>query len=82
MELKEKLEKSRDINISRLKPEKINNQIYLDALSALKNLGYREDEVDFFIKQEINNDPDLLVEEIIRNVLKKISKKIMKKNKR
>ena len=75
LELKEKLEKTHGINNSYIKPKKIDNQKYLDVLSALKNLGYKEEEVDFLIKQEIEQEPDLLIEEIIRNVLKKLAKK-------
>jgi len=75
LELKEKLEKTQGINNSYIKPKKIDNQKYLDVLSALKNLGYKEEEVDFLIKQEIEQEPDLLIEEIIRNVLKKLAKK-------
>ena len=75
LELKEKLEKTHGINNLYIEPKRIENQKYLDVLSALKNLGYKEEEVEFLIKQEIEQEPDLLIEEIIRNVLKKLAKK-------
>lgn len=75
LELKEKLEKTHGINNLYIKPKKIDNQKYLDVLSALKNLGYKDEEVDSLIKQEIEQEPDLLIEEIIRNILKRLAKK-------
>ena len=75
LELKEKLEKTHGINNFYIKPKRIDNQKYLDVLSALKNLGYKDEEVDSLIKQEIEQEPDLLIEEIIRNILKRLAKK-------
>ncbi|WP_461833724.1 Holliday junction branch migration protein RuvA [Desulfothermus sp.] len=75
LELKEKLEKTHGINNLYIKPKRIDNQKYLDVLSALKNLGYKDEEVDSLIKQEIEQEPDLLIEEIIRNILKRLAKK-------
>lgn len=50
------------------------NSTYHDALAGLLNLGYREEEVKPVLIEVLKKDPDLLVEEVIRAVLKWMSK--------
>ncbi len=73
LELKERLKEMENTSNFPVPPEK-ENQTYIDALSALKNLGYREEEVDDMIKELLKKEPELMVEEVIRNVLKKAIK--------
>ncbi len=47
---------------------------FADALAGLLNLGYAEHEVRPVLKQLLQEDPDLMLEELIRSVLKTISK--------
>lgn len=47
---------------------------FADALAGLLNLGYAEHEVRPVLKQLLQEDSDLMLEELIRSVLKTISK--------
>ncbi len=47
------------------------NGIFSDALSALVNLGYGTEEVEPLLKEILSSEPDLMVEEAVRAVLKK-----------
>lgn len=47
---------------------------YFDALAALKNLGYAEEEVRPFLQKIFQEEPDLDAAAAIRGVLKKIAK--------
>ncbi|GAB7023565.1 Holliday junction branch migration protein RuvA [Salidesulfovibrio brasiliensis] len=47
---------------------------YFDALAALKNLGYAEEEVRPFLQEIFQEEPDLDAAAAIRGVLKKIAK--------
>jgi Holliday junction DNA helicase RuvA len=47
---------------------------FSDALAALKNLGYREIEIKPVLNEVLQKDPELVVNELIRAVLKKLSK--------
>ena len=71
LELKERLKEMNNPSTFPVLPEK-ENQTYIDALSALKNLGYREEEVDDMIKELLKKEPELRVEEVIRNVLRNL----------
>lgn len=48
--------------------------MFADALAGLVNLGYGEDEVAPLLKKILDQEPDLLVTEAIRSVLKTISR--------
>jgi Holliday junction DNA helicase RuvA len=48
--------------------------IFADALAALQGLGYSESEVRPVLLQAQEEEPDLMLEELIRSVLKRISK--------
>ncbi|MFO8032636.1 MAG: Holliday junction branch migration protein RuvA [Desulfohalobiaceae bacterium] len=47
--------------------------VVADALAALQSLGYAEAEVRPVLQQVQDEEPDLMLEELIRSVLKKIS---------
>ncbi|MFP4392144.1 MAG: Holliday junction branch migration protein RuvA [Desulfohalobiaceae bacterium] len=48
--------------------------MFADALAALQSLGYLESEVRPVLLQVQGQEPDLMLEELIRSVLKQISK--------
>ncbi len=73
LELKESISKKQDV--IPLSIESQENSVYRESLSALLNLGYKEEEVSSVITQTLEEDPDLLVEEVIRSVLKKMAKR-------
>lgn len=76
LELKESITQ-KDVSINSINTtlnEEEKNSVYKESLSALINLGYKEEEVSPILLQTIEEDPDLLVEEVIRSALKKMAK--------
>ena len=73
-ELKEKLGAERIAPESGERAPAQQGTVYHDALSGLLNLGYAEEEVGPTLRQALEEDPDLLVEEAIRQALKRLSR--------
>jgi Holliday junction DNA helicase RuvA len=73
LELKEKI-KSKNANLlSKKDLAAKESSTFKDALSGLLNLGYREEEVFHVLEEVLSKEPDLLIEETIRKVLKKMT---------
>jgi Holliday junction DNA helicase RuvA len=72
-ELKEKLGAERIAPGSGERTAARQGSVYNDALSGLLNLGYAEEEAGPTLKQVLEEDPDLMVEEAIRLALKRLS---------
>ncbi len=73
LELKEKIKSKKDL-VPRKNLPRSEDRTFSDALSGLINLGYREEEVYDKLKQVLDLEPDLMVEETIRKVLKEMTK--------
>ena len=62
-----------NINITSSKDNKIDENVAKDAIIALENLGYQKSMVKNIVKSLLEERPDLTLESIITNALKKIN---------
>ena len=74
--LKEKVEKLGKLSTGKTKrkEESSYSNNFIDVLTALKNLGYAEDEIKPYILEELSADENLETSMVIRAVLQKIAK--------
>ena len=62
-------------NFATINQENFDNNITLDALSALENLGYKKHDCQKFINHIFTNDPEITMENLITQSLRELSKK-------